>query len=78
MFSKFLDNVTPEKDRVQSFLKNVTPRSARKSKQNNMMDLSNKVVRMDIDDIHQSMEDVRKTIQERQKKLSEVIEKMPN
>ena len=80
MFSKHLDSVTPKKDRWQSFkdLNNiVTPISGRKLKVKQTSNLSEKVkvVMMELDRKQLSMEEVRQSIEERQKKISDTIEK---
>ena len=63
----------PKKDSWQSFLNIVTPISARKLKLKD--DLSEKVVMMELDRKQLSMEEVRQSIEERQKKISDTIEK---
>jgi hypothetical protein len=73
-FPNFFILLTPEKDRLKSFLKNVTPRSARNVKSREEIDLSKRVIMMDIEEVQPSMEEVRRTIEERQKKLSDFIE----
>ena len=42
MFSKHLNSVTPKKERWQSFMNNITPRSARNLKMKQTDDLSDK------------------------------------
>ena len=74
MFSKHLDSVTPKKDRWQSFINNVTPMSVRKLKMQTD-DLSEKVVMMELDGKQLSLEEVRHSVEERQNKLSDTIEK---
>ena len=63
----------PKKYRWNSLLENLTPISARKFKMKQMYDLSNKIVVMELEQL--SMSDAQQSIEERQNKMSDTIEK---
>ena len=71
MFSKFLDAVTPEKDRYASYIEKVTPPLARNAKVR--MDLPEKVVMMDVEQMQPSPEEIQQLVEERQQKMSKII-----